>query len=200
MDANEFPKTGQRLTLSTQTEDIHIQENPAIPASADDIARDTAGFTNPNLHRRIRINELHDGKKVYTIAQPFTTSNPDTVYEIKYPISSLENIQYLFVYGVPVFVYDAPTQFPPISNIIELVEDTQTHTVTGFRFKSGSIPQVGTPFEIIYETIPIDGEVTYREYGLAISGAHSYRTTKITLHTEEDEGDRDHRIYENEIP
>lgn len=202
MNANEFPKTGQRLTLSTQTEDIHIQENPAIPASADDIARDTAGFTNPNLHRRIRINTMQeDGKKVYTIAQPFTASNSDTIYEIKYPISSLENIRYLFVYGVPVFVYDAPTQFPPISNIIESVEDTQTHAVTGFKFKLGYIPQAGTPFEIIYKTNPlIDGEAKYREYGLAISGVHSYRTTKVFLHTEEDEGNRNQRIYENEIP
>jgi hypothetical protein len=72
---------------------------------------------------------------------------------------------------------------------------------TFFKFKSGYAPAAGLPMEVIYETIPLlDEEVTYRDYELFISGVHSYRTTKITLHTEKDEGDREDRVYENEIP
>ena len=89
IDMNKFPKTGQRLTISTHEDDIHNQENQAIPANAADLARDEIGFTNPNLHRRLRINELQDGKKVYTITEPFTTGNSTKVYETGYPIAKL---------------------------------------------------------------------------------------------------------------
>lgn len=191
-DISQFPKTGQRLTISTRTDDIHNQENPAIVADANDIAKDTAGFTNPNLHRRIRTNVWHDGKKVYTIAESYTAGEADTQYQINYPIADIENIKFIYISGIPI---------QSISDSIELVRNTETQAVIGFRFTSGHIPQTYSPIEIIYETIPlIDDEVTYRDYEVAISGAFSYRTTKITLHTEEDEGDRDHRVYENEIP
>lgn len=194
MDMNEFPKTGQRLTISTpHKDDIHNQENQAIPATAEDLEKNELGFTNPNLHRRIRINELQDGKKVYTITEPFTTEdvvdNVQPIYKTKYQI---QDIKFIFISSIPI---------QSISDSVELVEDTELNIVIGFRFNSGHAPQSGLPMEVIYETVPlIDEEVTYRDYELFISGVHSYRTTKITLHTEEDEGDREDRVYENEIP
>ena len=193
MDQQYFPKTGQRLTFSTpHTDDINNQENTAIPASAEDIARDEVGFTNPNLHRRIQDNVLHDGKKVYTILESYTTGDADTQYRINYPIINKDNIKFIFISGIPI---------QSVSVSIVLIEDSESHDVIGFKFDSGYAPQSGLSMEVTYETAPMPGdEVTYRDYGLAISGVYSYRTTKITLHTEEDEGDREHRVYENEIP
>lgn len=185
MNPNEFPKTGQRLTFSIpHTDSISNQENPAIPASADDIAKDELGFTNPNLHRRIRINELQDGEKIYTIAEPFTTKTSETgilpTYETKYPIAKIN------------FVYISGSSW---NGSTEIVGDN------AFRFSDGDAPAPDLPMEVIYETTPlIDDEVAYREYELAISGVYSYRTTKMFLHTEEDEGNRYQRVYENEIP
>ena len=193
MDMNKFPKTGQRLTISTLEDDIYNQENQAIPANAADLARDEVGFTNPNLHRRIRENVLNDGKKVYTITDSFTTSSVvndvQPIYKTKYQI---QDIKFIFISSIPI---------QSISDSIELVKDTKLNIVIGFRFKDGYAPASGLPMEVIYETTPLlDEEVTYRDYELFISGVHSYRTTKITLHTEEDEGDREDRVYENEIP
>lgn len=183
MDIDKFPKTGQRLTISTLEDDIYNQENQAIPANEADLARDEVGFTNPNLHRRIRENVLHDGKKIYTVSEPFTTGSLSKIYKVKYPIG---NIQYIFISG---------------NNIPSIHEQIQFVGADSFKFVYGHAPGSGKPMEVIYETTPlIDSEVTYRDYELAISGVHSYRTTKITLHTEEDEGDREHRVYENEIP
>ena len=98
MDMNKFPKTGQRLTISTLEDDIYNQENQAIPANAEDLEKDELGFTNPNLHRRIRENVLQDGKKVYTIIEHFTTGNPweYVSYTTKYPIAS---IKYVYIAG-----------------------------------------------------------------------------------------------------
>lgn len=193
---NEFPKTGQRLTISTPHEDdIHNQENQAIPATAEDLEKDELGFTNPNLHRRIRVNELQDGKKVYTIIEPFTTKKSGTgilpIYETKYPIAK---INFVYISGTSVrLVYHGTKYYWKTST--EIVGDNT------FRFKDGYAPTSGLQMEVIYETTPLlDEEVTYRDYELFISGVHSYRTTKMTLHTEEDEGDREHRVYENEIP
>ena len=198
-DMSKFPKTGQRLTLSTHDYDIHNQENPAIfldpdsPADVEELAKDALGFTNPNLHRRLRVNEWHDGKKIYTITEPFTTEEAvngvQPIYRTKYQI---QDIKYIFISGIPV---------QSISDSVKLVEDTELNIVIGFRFNSGYAPSPNLPMEVIYETpLLIDDEVTYRDYDVGISGVYSYRTTKITLHTEEDEGDRNHRIYENEIP
>lgn len=194
MDMSEFPKTGQRLTISTPHEDdIHNQENQAIPATEEDLEKDELGFTNPNLHRRIRKNSWQDGKKVYTITEPFTTEevvdNVQPIYKTKYQI---QDIKFIFISSIPI---------QSISDSIKLVKDTELNIVIGFRFEDGYAPSPGLPMEVIYETMPLlDEEVTYRDYELFISGVHSYRTTKITLHTEEDEGDREHRVYENEIP
>lgn len=194
MDMSEFPKTGQRLTISTPHEDdIHNQENQAIPATAEDLEKDELGFTNPNLHRRIRINELQDGKKVYTIIEPFTTGNPweYVSYTTKYPIAS---IKYVYISGSSV-------RKVPCGTEESWVDCTRLVTDTSFRFIPNKEPPSSEAMEVIYETTPLlDEEVTYRDYELFISGVHSYRTTKITLHTEEDEGDREHRVYENEIP
>lgn len=196
-DRNQFPKTGQRLTLSTHDYDIHNQENPAIfldpdsPADAEELAKDALGFTNPNLHRRIRINEWHDGKKIYTITEPFTTGNSAMIYETKYPIADIQ------------FVYISGTSIRTTYMGIKYYWRTSVEVIgnKSFRFKQGYAPQSGLPMEVIYETTPlIDDEITYRNYDVGISGVYSYRTTRITLHTEEDEGDREHRIYENEIP
>lgn len=195
MDIDKFPKTGQRLTISALEDDIHNQENQAIPANAEELAKDELGFTNPNLHRRIRINELQDGKKIYTITEPFTTKKSGTgilpTYETKYPIAKIN------------FVYISGSSVRLVYHGIKYYWKTSTEIVGDnvFRFKSGYAPVSGLPMEIIYETTPLlDEEVTYRGYELFINGVHSYRTTKITLHTEEDEGDREHRVYENEIP
>lgn len=192
MDMNKFPKTGQRLTISTLEDDMYNQENQAIPANAADLARDEVGFTNPNLHRRIRENVLHDGKKVYTITEPFTTGDSSSVYETKYPIAEIK------------YVYISSSSIRLIYHGIKYYWVTSTKYDVGdtfFKFKSGYAPPAGLSMEVIYETVPlIDEEVTYRDYELFISGVHSYRTTKITLHTEEDEGDREDRVYENEIP
>ena len=192
MNMNKFPKTGQRLTISALEDDMYNQENQAIPANAADLARDEVGFTNPNLHRRIRENVLHDGKKVYTITEPFTTGSSSTTYNTKYPIGAIK------------YVYISSSSIRPIYHGIKYYWVTSTKYNVGdtfFKFKSGYAPAAGLPMEVIYETIPLlDEEVTYRDYELFISGVHSYRTTKITLHTEEDEGDRNERVYENEIP
>lgn len=192
MDMNKFPKTGQRLTISTLEDDMYNQENQAIPANAADLARDEIGFTNPNLHRRIRENVLHDGKKVYTITEPFTTGSSSTTYNTKYPIGAIKH------------VYISSSNIRLIYHSIKYYWVTSTKYDVGdtfFKFKSGYAPTAGLPMEVIYETTPLlDEEVTYRDYELFISGVHSYRTTKITLHTEEDEGDREDRVYENEIP
>lgn len=183
MDMDKFPKTGQRLTISTLEDDMYNQENQAIPANAADLARDEVGFTNPNLHRRIRENELQDGKKVYTITEPFTTGRLNQIYETEYPIGE---IQYIFISG---------NRIPDINEQIKFVG------TNSFKFVYGHAPGSKKPMEVIYKTtLLLDEEVTYRDYDLFISGVHSYRTTKITLHTEEDEGDREHRVYENEIP
>ena len=196
MDMNKFPKTGQRLTISALEDDIHNQENQAIPANAADLARDKVGFTNPNLHRRIRENVLHDGKKVYTITEPFTTKKSEAgslpIYETKYPISK---IKFVYISSSSVRLVYQGTKYYWVTSTKYNIGDTF------FKFRSGYAPAAGLPMEVIYETIPLlDEEVTYRDYELFISGVHSYRTTKITLHTEEDEGDREHRVYENEIP
>ena len=196
MDMSKFPKTGQRLTISTPHEDdIHNQENQAIHAHTEDLEKDALGFTNPNLHRRIRINELQDGKKVYTITESFTTKKSGTgilpTYETKYPIAKIN------------FVYISGTSVRLVYHGTKYYWKTSTEIVgeNAFRFKDGYAPASGLPMEVIYETTPLlDEEVTYRDYELFISGVHSYRTTKMTLHTEEDEGDREHRVYENEIP
>lgn len=192
MDMDKFPKTGQRLTISTLEDDMYNQENQAIPANAADLARDEVGFTNPNLHRRIRENVLHDGKKVYTIAEPFMTGSPSTTYNTKYPIGAIK------------YVYISSSSIRLIYHGIKYYWVTSTKYSVGdtfFKFKSGYAPAAGLPMEVIYETTPLlDEEVTYRDYELFISGVHSYRTTKITLHTEKDEGDREDRVYENEIP
>ena len=183
MDMNKFPKTGQRLTISALEDDMYNQENQAIPANAADLARDEVGFTNPNLHRRIRENVLHDGKKVYTITEPFTTSSSSTTYNTKYPIGAIK------------YVYISSSSIRLIYHGIKYYWVTSTKYNVGdtfFKFKSGYAPAAGLPMEVIYETI--------RDYELFISGVHSYRSTKMTLHTEEDEGDREDRIYENEIP
>lgn len=192
MDMSKFPKTGQRLTISTLEDDIHNQENQAIPANEADLARDEIGFTNPNLHRRLRINELQDGKKVYTITEPFTTGNSTKVYETGYPIA---NILFVYISSSDVRLIYHGTKYYWRTSVDYTVGEKS------FKFKSGYAPQANLPMEVIYETTPlIDEEVTYRDYDLSINGVHSYRTTKITLHTEEDEGDREHRVYENEIP
>lgn len=192
MDMNKFPKTGQRLTISTLEDDMYNQENQAIPANAADLARDEVGFTNPNLHRRIRKKILYDDKKVYTITEPFTTGSSSTTYNTKYPICA---IKYVYISGSSVRLVYHGTKYYWVTSTKYNVGDTF------FKFKSGYAPAAGLPMEVIYETIPsLDEEVTYRDYELFISGVHSYRTTKITLHTEEDEGDREHRVYENEIP
>ena len=179
-DMSQFPKTGQRLTISTHEDDIHNQENQAIflnpdsPDDAEELEKDTLGFTNPNLHRRIRKNRWQDGKKVYTITEPFTTeevvNNVQPVYKTKYQI---QDIKFIFISSIPV---------QSISDSIKLVEDTELNIVIGFRFEDGYAPSPGLPMEVIYETTPLlDEEVTYRDYELFISGVHSYRTTKITL-------------------
>lgn len=195
MDMNKFPKTGQRLTISTHEDDIHNQENQAIQLTSPDdeeLAKDTLGFTNPNLHRRIQVNELQDGKKIYTIAEPFTTMNSGFQYKTKYPISS---IKIVYISGSSVRLNYHGTKYYWLTSV------QYTSGDDFFTFKPGYSPSVGKPMEIIYETTPlIDSEITYRDYELAINGVHSYRSTKITLHTEEDEGDRDDRVYENEIP
>jgi hypothetical protein len=197
-DVSQFPKTGQRLTISDHQYDINNQENPAIildpdsPTDAEELAKDELGFTNPNLHRRIRTNTTQDGKKVYTIAESHVTRHLNAIYKTKYPIA---NIKFVYISGSSIRLTYEGVKYYWVTSTRYTVGDSS------FRFESGYEPYGNLPMEVIYETIPlIDDEVTYRDYELAISGTNSYRTTKITLHTEEDEGDRDHRVYENEIP
>ena len=54
---HQYPKTG---VPPVESDPPISGSAPAQPVSPEDLARDTLGFTNPNLHRRIDVGTYND--------------------------------------------------------------------------------------------------------------------------------------------
>ena len=54
---HQYPKTG---VPPVESDPSISGSAPAQPVSPEDLARDTLGFTNPNLHRRIDVGTYND--------------------------------------------------------------------------------------------------------------------------------------------